>query len=182
METARKSLEPAELATAITTWLAANEVSHDAHVHSAAAWKKRGETVCFDADLHLTAEGAFYAVFNHPSGAADHRLVKEFIALIENAGYYYEQGFAWSWHFYRMAREAQAPDAVEARNAAALATARADGWAAGMESAAALASQRAQMSRALARFDSSGHALPNANVLDGVAAEIRAASASGPTK
>jgi hypothetical protein len=63
-----------------------------------------------------------------------------------------------------------------------IATAEARGRVAGLKEAAKLASTRAQMSRLLARFDSSNVANANANVLDGLAAELLALVKAEPER
>ena len=68
-------------------------------VYTKKEWKEKGEQYGVTADLTLVIEGSpLYNCLNYgePSWDASEQLRE----LASNNGYYYEQGYAWSVHFY----------------------------------------------------------------------------------
>jgi hypothetical protein len=76
----------------------------DAKVLTNAEWESKGEKMCDNAMLHLTAEGELNHLLNgyahYPScKKADLKLN----AIAKKHGFWIEHGYAWSWHFYPLA-------------------------------------------------------------------------------
>jgi len=71
----------------------------DISFYSRDQWQARGEKTCDDADMTMAFEGSFYAAWN--INGTD-PLFNDFHNLINDLGYRYEQGFAWSLHFYKL--------------------------------------------------------------------------------
>jgi hypothetical protein len=51
-----------------------------------------------DQTLHMTFEGELYRIINHDGGTIYRKLVK----IFEDAGYYFEQGYAWDLSLYKI--------------------------------------------------------------------------------
>lgn len=84
----------------LAKFLIDNALHIDVHFYTKDEWAARKETVGNNCELTMTFEGAFYHVYNHPSNPASSKLMWEFLELVKRHGYYAEQGYAWSLHFY----------------------------------------------------------------------------------
>lgn len=71
----------------------------DISFYSQAQWQARGENICQDADMTMAFEGSFYAAWNINGTDG---LFNDFHNLINSLGYRYEQGLAWTLHFYKL--------------------------------------------------------------------------------
>lgn len=86
----------------IYEWVKKNRLGPDVFFYSAADWQKRGEEYGNTAPLTVTFEGTLNHVLNYPRSEEDVRLYREFMEEIpERHGFYVEQGYAWSAHFYQ---------------------------------------------------------------------------------
>lgn len=88
-------------ARAILDWLKRRGLDHDVNVYTPKQWAARGEPYGEGALFTLTAEGAFNHLMNAPESREDDMLIAEFNGLLRRLDLRYEQGFAWSFHFYR---------------------------------------------------------------------------------
>lgn len=71
----------------------------DISFYSRDQWQARGENICEDADMTMAFEGSFYAAWNINGTDG---LFDDFHNLINSLGYRYEQGLAWTLHFYQL--------------------------------------------------------------------------------
>jgi hypothetical protein len=89
-------------ARVVWQWLHDNELLGDTFMYSRKAWIDRGETMGTDALFTITTEGEMYALFNYADSAWAYKKQDEFNELLKRLGLWYEQGYAWSFHFYNL--------------------------------------------------------------------------------
>jgi len=87
-------------AEAVRAWLKRHHLFHSMTFYTRDEWLARGEPHGNNALFTITAEGPFYHLMNYPESRAQFRLIDDFNLLLKKRGLYYEQGFAWSFHFY----------------------------------------------------------------------------------
>jgi len=75
----------------------------DVHWYSKTAWQERGEPYGNEADVSLTFEGPLYEALNYGEwgGFREGGAVDFFAETARKYGYFFEQGYAWSGHFYK---------------------------------------------------------------------------------
>lgn len=74
----------------------------DTHVYNLDDWELRGESVGNGSLCTIVAEGELYHLLNGYRRATKRDVSYEKLdKLAAKYGCYVEQGFAWSWHFYR---------------------------------------------------------------------------------
>jgi len=97
---------PAKLKAQTKRLLADLDLDHDAFVYTRDEWRARGEPYGNDAVVTVAAEGPMYHLFNggpprdELGRAAWQAQIDTFNAWLERYRLFYEQGFAWSFHFY----------------------------------------------------------------------------------
>lgn len=89
-----------DVPNAVMAWLGKNHLTHDTHLYTPEEWKARGEKYGQGSLFTITTEGSLNHLINYPETAADARLLEQFGRFLEKLGVYYEQGYAWSLHFY----------------------------------------------------------------------------------
>lgn len=93
--------ETEKLKSAVVKYLERWSLKGDNHFYSPKEWSARGEEIGVYADLTLTCEGEFNHTINGYMSDSRH-LIDDFNRTVNNAGFWWEFGFAWSLHFYRM--------------------------------------------------------------------------------
>jgi hypothetical protein len=98
----------AQLQQRLDDWLVGRDLVDGVRYYAREAWRARGEPYGNDAELTLTLDGAtLYGVVNHTATNAAWAF-REDDALhkyLEELGYYYELGYAWSLHLYRVKKK-----------------------------------------------------------------------------
>jgi hypothetical protein len=89
-----------KLKEAIQTWAEKNTLWYDCHWYTTDQWTARREEVGLNAHLHLVAEGSLNHCLNGHY-KEDSELRQEFYAIAEECRFHVEQGYSWTWHFYR---------------------------------------------------------------------------------
>ena len=87
----------------IQAYLKRQGLDSDVAFFSKTAWAERGEPYGQGAELSMTFEGPLYEALNYgewggfkPGGAVD------FMTTVSHKyGYFFEQGYAWTGHFYK---------------------------------------------------------------------------------
>jgi hypothetical protein len=74
----------------------------DVHYYSKRAWQERGEPFGNDAPLSMTFEGGLNHVLNYPETRAAQQVRTDLEDLAHAHGFWWEQGYAWSLHFYAL--------------------------------------------------------------------------------
>lgn len=74
-----------------------HDLGQDVQIYSKTEWRRRGEIYGNNAALSITCEGPFYSVLS--DGDRPH-LRNEFHRVVERCGFWCEQGYSWSAHFY----------------------------------------------------------------------------------
>lgn len=64
-------------------------------------WQERGEEIGLYADLTLTCEGDLYNILNGYASDST-QLSDDFSRIVNAAGYWWEPGYTWAFHFYKM--------------------------------------------------------------------------------
>lgn len=78
-------------------------VGGDNHFYTPKEWQDRGEEVGLYADLTLTCEGELNHLLN--GYVRDYRgIVADLENSLKKVGYWYELGYAWSVHFYKLGK------------------------------------------------------------------------------
>ena len=73
----------------------------DTRVYDETEWAERGESVGRGSSLTLISEGELNHLLNGHARAFPGDLTGQGLQeLAGRHGYYVEQGFSWSWHFY----------------------------------------------------------------------------------
>jgi len=87
----------------IKRFLKRNGFDYEVTWYSKAAWQARGERFGNEADVSLVFEGPLYEALNYGSygGYREGGAVDFFAETARKYGYFFEQGFAWSGHFYK---------------------------------------------------------------------------------
>lgn len=93
--------DPNKLRETIQNWMNKWDVGGDNKFYTPKGWEKRGEEVGVYADLTLTCEGQLNHILNGHVADARH-LTDDFSRVVKGAGYWWEQGYAWSIHFYKI--------------------------------------------------------------------------------
>lgn len=89
----------ARLKNAVNKFLDSKSLRGDAKLYSKKEWNDRGEPYGKEAKLTLVIDGSpMYSALNY--GEDGFKIQDEFDKLVKSCGYWYEQGFAWSVHFY----------------------------------------------------------------------------------
>jgi hypothetical protein len=88
-----------EIKKKLEKWMKAHRVLFDAHVYTREEWEKRGEKYGNTAIITIAAEGPFYEMMNDPN-PYDVKTQEKFRAFIKQMGFFQEQGYSWTWHFY----------------------------------------------------------------------------------
>jgi hypothetical protein len=91
------------LTAALNEWLDKDDslLRGDARLYTKEEWNDRGEEYGKKADLTLTIDGSpLYRALNY--GEPDWSYMEALNALAKRYGYYYEQGYAWTVHFYKV--------------------------------------------------------------------------------
>jgi hypothetical protein len=74
----------------------------DVHYYSKREWQERGEPYGNDAPLSMTFEGGLNHVLNYPETRAAQQVRTDLEDLAHEHGFFFEQGFGWSAHFYAL--------------------------------------------------------------------------------
>lgn len=82
----------------IQRFLKRNGLDYDVHFYSKSQWQARGEPFGNEAPLSMTFEGPLYDALNY--GEWGWRVRDELETLVHSHGFWMEQGYAWSAHFY----------------------------------------------------------------------------------
>jgi len=89
-------------AKAVLDWIKRHDLlGPDVHLYTPEAWARRGEPYGRNAIFTITAEGPLNHLINAPETREDRRLIASLNRLLERRGLWYEQGYSWSFHFYR---------------------------------------------------------------------------------
>ena len=99
----------------IIAFLVNHQMFHDVNFYTQEQWKARGEQYLKKAEFVMTAEGMLYQSFNYGDSKRDKRLYAGFDKLVKDHGYFWEQGHAWSFGFYREESVADADRAWKQR-------------------------------------------------------------------
>jgi len=92
---------PIEIVKAeLIEWIEKNELEV-CHFYSRHEWEVvKGEDMAKGASLTINIESSpLYTMFNY---GQDSRLLEELTAILEKHGYYWELGFSWSLHFWKI--------------------------------------------------------------------------------
>lgn len=85
------------IASVIKSWAIFYDIDlTDTSFYTPEEWKSRGEPWGDNSVLSITFEGELYNVINEGS----YKEVNVLIDRLKEIGYFGEQGFAWSMHFY----------------------------------------------------------------------------------
>jgi len=90
-----------DVPNAVMAWLKERGLTYDTHLYTPEAWRRRGEKYGNGSLFTITTEGTLNHILNYPESKADLLLIDQFQAFLKELGIYYEQGFAWSLHFYQ---------------------------------------------------------------------------------
>jgi len=87
----------------VRAFLKRNGFNYDMGFYSKSAWRARGEPFGNEADWSLTFEGPLYEALNYGEwgGYREGGAVDFFANVGRKYGYWWEQGYAWSGHFYK---------------------------------------------------------------------------------
>jgi hypothetical protein len=85
----------------VWAWLEQHALAHDATLYSSAEWAKRGESVGRNSLFTIASEGPLYQLVNGMNDSPPaRRTLSAFNMMLKKLGLYYEQGHAWTLHFY----------------------------------------------------------------------------------
>jgi hypothetical protein len=90
-----------KLIETVKGWIGRWKIGGDNHFFTPKEWQKRGEEIGSYADLTLTCEGQLNHILNGYVSDSRH-LIDDFSRVVNGTGYYWEWGYAWSVHFYKM--------------------------------------------------------------------------------
>jgi hypothetical protein len=96
----RETTPPDPDAQAVLAWLKSHDLAFGVSIHSPEEWAAQGAPYGENAIFTLTAEGPFNHLMNYPETEADDQLIRAFKKFLDRRGLWYEQGYAWSFHFY----------------------------------------------------------------------------------
>ena len=97
-----KACPPSQLKAAIQGFIAKHDLGQDVHWYTEKEWKERGEEYCLKSPFVVTFEGDLYRVINWGDGNAyDHQLHEALYKIVQDLGWYWEQGNAWNMGFYK---------------------------------------------------------------------------------
>lgn len=91
-----------DVPNAVMAWLKKKKLAFGASYYTAERWKERAEKYGQGSLFTITSEGPLNHLINYPESKADVKRLEEFEKFLESLGVYYELGYAWSVHFYRM--------------------------------------------------------------------------------
>ena len=89
-----------ELGWDIWRWAYRHKPTTDFAMYSAESWAARHESVGMKAVFTITCEGAPLRVLYYDE--ADTKAKEEFDEIVGKHGFYYEWGYHWSMHFYKL--------------------------------------------------------------------------------
>jgi hypothetical protein len=90
-----------KLKESIQKWIDKWKLNGDNHFYTTKEWQDKGEEIGSYADLTLVCEGNLNYVLNGYSSDSRH-LIDDFNRVVNTSGYWWEWGFSWSVHFYKM--------------------------------------------------------------------------------
>ena len=93
-----------DIPNAVFAWLKTKKLSFEAKLYTPEAWRARAEKYGSDSLFTITSEGPLNRLINYPDSKADVKLINSFEKYLEKLGIYYELGYAWSFHFYRVSK------------------------------------------------------------------------------
>jgi len=89
-----------DIPKAVWAWLVKRKLTYDTHLYTPEKWRARGEKYGNDALFTITTEGELNHILNYPESKHDFKVIDDFSKFLKKLGVYYEQGHAWSLHFY----------------------------------------------------------------------------------
>ena len=86
----------------VRAYLKRNGFDYDMGFYSKSAWRARGEPFGNEAAWSMTFEGPLYEALNYGEwgGFREGGAVDFLAETARKYGYFFEQGYAWSGHFY----------------------------------------------------------------------------------
>jgi hypothetical protein len=96
--TTRRRATVAPLRNALQRYFDRLDLWHDAAWYTPSEWADRGEPFGNGAVLSLTFEGPLYSAINGEYGWS---IRDRIVEIARERGFWFEQGYAWSVHFYR---------------------------------------------------------------------------------
>jgi hypothetical protein len=84
----------------IWAWLEKNDLTYDARLYSHREWLTRSEPYGNNSLFTITTEGPLYMLLNAEWDRREDDLADAFRRFNSTLGVYFEQGYAWTLHFY----------------------------------------------------------------------------------